>query len=197
MRTIRDLIAEMKDSERTLLLSRQATDETAYRSALVAIAVAALVGGGGILAFLALLRKHLNTIVEFTDSLYEKQELLEATLASIGDGVIATDAAGNVTFLNGVARDLTGWTDADAAGRSLSVVFDIVNEDTRKPVENPALRALREGRIVGLANHTVLLSKSGIEWPIDDSAAHPREVRQSSRRDPGVSRDPRTQTAGG
>jgi PAS domain S-box-containing protein len=171
MRTIRELVGEMKDSERTLLVQRQAADETAYRSALVAIAVAAIAGGGGILAFLALLRKHLNTVVEFTDTLYEKQELLEATLASIGDGVIATDAEGNVTFLNGVARDLTGWTDADAAGRSLSVVFNIVNEETRETVENPALRALREGRIVGLANHTVLLSKKGVEWPIDDSAA--------------------------
>jgi PAS domain S-box-containing protein len=101
----------------------------------------------------------------------ESAEWLRVTLASIGDGVITTDRHGRVTFLNPVAETLTGWTQPQAVSRSLQQVFHIVNEDTRAEVENPALRALREGVIVGLANHTLLISRDGTERPIDDSAA--------------------------
>jgi PAS domain S-box-containing protein len=106
-----------------------------------------------------------------------EQERLRITLASIGDAVISADAEGRVTYLNAVAETLTGWTQADAAGRDLSDVFQIVNERTRQPVENPALRALREGMVVGLANHTVLVARDGSERPIDDSAAPMRDKR--------------------
>jgi len=98
-------------------------------------------------------------------------ERLRTTLRSIGDGVIVTNATGMVNMLNPIAERLTGWTTAEADGRPLSEVFTIVNEDTREPVENPAMRALSDGVVVGLANHTVLVSKSGAEYPIDDSAA--------------------------
>ena len=98
-------------------------------------------------------------------------ERLRTTLQSIGDGVIVTDEAGRIISLNPVAEGLTGWRDAEARGRVLPEVFRILNEETRSEVENPALRALREGAIVGLANHTVLLAKNGEEHPIDDSAA--------------------------
>lgn len=99
------------------------------------------------------------------------RRLLQTTLMSIGDGVIATDVEGRVTFLNPMAENLTGCTTRQAAGRPLIEVFDIVNDETRQPVENPALRALKEGVIFGLANHTVLIGKDGLERPIDDSAA--------------------------
>ena len=79
--------------------------------------------------------------------------------------MISTDAEGRVTFLNGVAESLTGWPQAEAVGRPLPDVFHIVNEATRQPVENPALRALREGTVVGLANHTVLIARDGTERP--------------------------------
>ena len=98
-------------------------------------------------------------------------ERLRTTLESIGDGVVVTDAAARVVSLNAVAERLTGWSNDDATGRPLDEVFRIVNEDTRQPVENPAVRALREGAIVGLANHTILIGADGTEWPIDDSAA--------------------------
>jgi PAS domain S-box-containing protein len=103
--------------------------------------------------------------------LADREELLRITFTSIGDGVITTDSKGNVTFLNAVAQELTGWTDEEAHGQPLDVVFRIVNEDTRQPVENPALRALKQGTVVGLANHTALISKGGTGRAIDDSAA--------------------------
>jgi PAS domain S-box-containing protein len=103
-------------------------------------------------------------------------ERLRTTLQSIGDGVIVTGAAGEIVSLNPVAEQLTGWTTAEASGRPLGEVFHIVNEDTRQPVDNPALRALREGAIVGLANHTILIARGGRETPIDDSAAPVRRA---------------------
>ena len=99
------------------------------------------------------------------------RDLLQTTLASIGDAVIATDAAGRVTFLNGVAEGLTGWTQAQAEGQQLSSVLNVVNEETRQMAESPVDKALREGTIVGLANHTLLISRDGTERPIEDSAA--------------------------
>src|SRR4051812_5550952 len=89
------------------------------------------------------------------DHLRNQSEWLRITLASIGDGVISTDAEGRVTFMNGIAQRLTGWSQADALGQPLSEVFHIVNERTRQPLENPAMRALREGAVVALANHTI------------------------------------------
>lgn len=102
--------------------------------------------------------------------LLEQRELLQVTLSSIGDGVIATDLEGSITFLNSVAQSLTGWG-KEAVGQPVRDVFRIVNEQTRLNVENPALHAIREGVIVGLANHTLLITKNGIEVPIDDSGA--------------------------
>jgi PAS domain S-box-containing protein len=104
-----------------------------------------------------------------------ERERLRITLASIGDAVISTDADGRIAFLNAVAEGLTGWPQAEAAGRPLPDVFRIVHERTRQPVENPALRALKDGVVVGLANHTVLVARDGSERPIDDSAAPMRD----------------------
>lgn len=101
----------------------------------------------------------------------ESREVFRVTLRSIGDAVITTDIKGSVTYINNVGESLTGWSLEDALDQSLDRVFPIVNEVTRQPVENPAMRALREGVVVGLANHTVLIRKDGSECPIDDSAA--------------------------
>lgn len=106
-----------------------------------------------------------------------QSQSLRMTLASIGDAVITTDAQGRITYLNAVAESVTGWTCLEAVGLPLDSVFRIVNEESRKPVENPAMRALREGVVVGLANHTVLIRKDGAECPIDDSAAPIRDER--------------------
>jgi PAS domain S-box-containing protein len=98
-------------------------------------------------------------------------ERLRTTLQSIGDGVIVTDRDGRVASINPIAERLTGWSSADANGRTLPDVFRILNEASREVVPNPALRALETGTIVGLANHTVLIARDGTECPIDDSAA--------------------------
>lgn len=105
----------------------------------------------------------------------EQAEKLRVTFASMGDAVITTDPLGNITYLNGVAQTLTGWTVEEATGKSLAAVFRIINEDSRQPVENPVDKVLREGRVVGLANHTLLIAKDGRESPIDDSAAPIRD----------------------
>jgi len=99
------------------------------------------------------------------------REWLSTALRSIGDAVITTDRDGVVTFMNPVAAQLTGWSADEARGRPLRDVFVIVHEETRVPVESPVERVLREGKIVGLANHTVLTHRSGGEVAIDDSAA--------------------------
>ncbi|QUS38054.1 hybrid sensor histidine kinase/response regulator [Tardiphaga alba] len=98
----------------------------------------------------------------------ESERRLETILTSIGDAVIATDSQAQVTYMNPVAQDLTGWNMPDAIGRPLPEVFHIVNEDTREIVEDPAAKVLRLGTIVGLANHTVLIRRDGSEIPIDD-----------------------------
>ena len=105
------------------------------------------------------------------EAFLEQRNWLRVTLSCIGDAVITTDAEGRVTFLNPVAESLTGWTHRDAVGQSLDDVFHIINESSRQLVESPVVRALREGVVVGLANHTLLIGKDGAECPIDDSAA--------------------------
>jgi PAS domain S-box-containing protein len=103
--------------------------------------------------------------------LTESEENLRITLNSIGDAVIATDTSGKVTEMNPSAENLTGWIQAEAMGKPLSEVFHIINAQTRLPVENPAEKVLKVGKIVGLANHTVLISKGGTEYQIADSGA--------------------------
>jgi PAS domain S-box-containing protein len=100
-----------------------------------------------------------------------QREILATTLASIGDAVITTDPEGQVVFLNHEAEILTGWTSAQAAGHPLPEVFRIINEQSREPAESPVEKVMRQGNVVGLANHTLLIRRDGQEIPIDDSAA--------------------------
>jgi PAS domain S-box-containing protein len=100
---------------------------------------------------------------------------LSTTLRSIGHAVIVTDAQGRIMLMNDVAQLLTGWNEEDARGKALPEVFQIVLDGTHQPVESPVTKVVREGTVVGLANHTVLISKNGAECPIDDSAAPIRD----------------------
>ncbi|MHC1728674.1 MAG: ATP-binding protein [Syntrophobacteraceae bacterium] len=103
--------------------------------------------------------------------LRESEKWLATTLNSIGDAVVATDENCRITFMNPIAEVLMGWKLEETVNTELSKVFNIVNKETRQRVENPVERVLLEGATVGLANHTVLINRKGIEIPIDDSAA--------------------------
>jgi len=111
-----------------------------------------------------------------TQELFESEQHLRTTLASIGDGVIVCDAEGRVQMMNLVAQDLTGWTESEAQNRPLEEVFHIVNEITRQPVENSVVRVQRLKRIVGVSQHTILLRKDGAEISVDDSGAPIRDA---------------------
>lgn len=122
--------------------------------------------------------KELHSVIEMAlyknrmdNKLRESQDWLSTVLHSIGDAVIATDKEGNVIFMNPVAEKLTGWDQNDAKGRDLAEVFNIINEETEKRVENPAKKVIREGKALNIANHTVLISKENKKIAIDDSAA--------------------------
>ncbi|MEX2263142.1 MAG: PAS domain S-box protein [Bryobacteraceae bacterium] len=115
---------------------------------------------------------------EYQDRQREKRRV-EVILTSIGDAVIAADTAGRVEFMNPVAQSLTGWSESEAYGQPLETVFHIVNDETGTRVESPVSKVLREGKIVGLANHTLLIAKEGRGIPIDDSGAPIREEAAS------------------
>lgn len=105
------------------------------------------------------------------ETLRASEQRWATTLASIGDAVIATDTTGKVSFMNDVAEKLTGWEPDEAAGRPVTDVFKVINEQTRKAVENPVFKVLQDGVVAGLANHTILVRKDGTEIPVDDSGA--------------------------
>lgn len=115
--------------------------------------------------------KDITEQIQTQEAILHEKERLVVTLKSIGDGVITTDTQGNITLLNKVAEEITGWSQEEAAGKPLIKVFHIINEKTRKPVTNPVKKVLRTGSIIGLANHTALIAKDGTERLIADSGA--------------------------
>jgi PAS domain S-box-containing protein len=127
--------------------------------------------------------QQIREIRQRVDESYAREQWLNTTIRSIGDAVIACDTDGNIVFMNFIAEKLTGWKESEAHARSLHEVFPIFNEDTRAAVENPVDKVRRLGTVVGLANHTFLVSKNGTEICIDDSGA---PIRDSSGKMIGV-----------
>jgi len=158
-------IAEQRLSEAT-----SAADRSSARLRIVVAAGSALLFGFLIISALTIFRS-LNRRDELFAQAFESARKLEVILTSIADGVIATDAAAKITFINPVAEALTGWTSRDCAGRHIKEIFRIINETTRETVTNPLEQAMAEGRAVGLANHTKLIARDGSQTFIDDSAA--------------------------
>jgi PAS domain S-box-containing protein len=170
---------------------RSATDILVNRYARIGL-IAALVLIAGFLAWetrrifrklTAAFNEQIREIRQRVDESYAREQWLLTTMRSIGDAVIACDAEGNVVFMNTVAEKLTGWQESEASGASLHKVFPIFNEDTRAVVENPVDKVRRLGTVVGLANHTFLVSRDGEEICIDDSGA---PIRDSSGKMIGV-----------
>ena len=108
---------------------------------------------------------------QMEDRLFEEKELAQVTLHSIGDAVITTNVDAQIEYLNPIAEKLTGWKTEDAFGRNLAEVFHVISEETRQPVIDPVKRCLQEDRVVGLANHSILIGRDGQEYSINDSAA--------------------------
>ncbi|HYL04917.1 MAG TPA: CHASE3 domain-containing protein, partial [Thermoanaerobaculia bacterium] len=168
---IGSLLAALEQEELRLLDTRTSRSNAAERTAKLAFLLVNLLAAGFLATVWLQARAAVAERSRHELELVDQREWLDTTLRSIGDGVLATDSAGNIQFMNAVTARLTGWTVEEASGRPLEEVFRIVDEQTRAPAENPVARALREGVVVGLANHTLLLSRAGAETPIDDSAA--------------------------
>jgi PAS domain S-box-containing protein len=117
------------------------------------------------------IRREMNARISAAQQLAREQQLTAVTLASIGDGVIVTDAGGRIAFLNKIAETLTGWSTAESVNQPCEKIFNIINETTRQITESPIAKVLRTGLVQGLANHTLLIRKNGSEIPIDDSGA--------------------------
>jgi PAS domain S-box-containing protein len=171
MDSIRDLVHRM------ILQKEQDTIELGHVSAIATNVRTIAFAGTALLNLLFLIwaynriRQEISRRQVASENLARQQQLTAITLASIGDGVIVTDAQGKITFMNQVALDLTGWTASEAIGQPCGTVFRIISESTRKPVDNPVEKVLLSGIATGLANHTLLIRKDGTEIPIDDSGA--------------------------
>jgi PAS domain S-box-containing protein len=137
--------------------------------------------GGMVLVLFCFIGAFISTIADRLRAVraervkWESEQRWATTLASIGDAVIATDPAGRVTFMNAVAETVTGWGREAALMKPVTEIFEILSEDTRRKADNPVARVLRDGMVVGLANHTILIKKDGTEVPIDDSGAPIRD----------------------
>ena len=175
MDALRSQVDVMMEHEIQLRRERIDHARATYRRSALTSLLGNLIGVGALGAFFVILRRHLIARERAAAVIHEQGERFRTTLASIGDAVMTVDTKGCVTYLNAIAEELTGWTNAAAAGQSMHDVFKIINETSREPVENPVDKVLREGVIVGLANHTILISKQGDERAIDDSAAPIRD----------------------
>jgi len=164
MDAIRTLVGERVLAEQRNVEALMLSEQDARRSTIRAsISVSAL--AIALMALLAYVVKRDSARLRYSE------ERLATTVRSIGDAVVATDEDGLVTMINPIAEELTGWRFDDARGKPLDEIFRIVNENTREVVESPVAKVLREGRIVGLANHTVLIHRTRGETAIEDSAA--------------------------
>ena len=171
MDELRKQVDTMAAIEQQLLKVRSERSQRNYKVALLTTVSADAFALAMVIAFIFLLRRHLLARDKAAAAIYEQREMFRTTIASIGDAVMTTDTQGRITYLNNVAQNLTGWRQEAAIGQPLATVFHIVNEETRAVVENPVTKVLREGIVLGLANHTILIAKDGTERPVDDSAA--------------------------
>jgi PAS domain S-box-containing protein len=181
MDAIRTQIAQMSSVKESALAQahRRVDDLAYYGNVLIGLST---VLNLGVLAWANRRIKEESTGREITTlELQRQKELLEVTLASIGDAVIVTDIEGRVTFINDVAESLTGWKLQEAMHQPCAKVFQIINESSRQSVESPIDKVLRLGTVVGLANHTLLIRKDATEIPIDDSGSPIKEPNGNMR----------------
>jgi PAS domain S-box-containing protein len=171
MDDIRAVVDEMVSDERALETSRLEGVHRSTRTLVATMYGTTLLAAMGLVLLAFYILREMAEREKHAAEIRQREEWFRVTLGSIGDAVIATDEHGTVIFVNPIAEDLTGIKLRDAQNQPIRKVFPIFNEQTRKPVENPVDRVLESGRIMGLANHTVLQRSDGTMVPIEDSAA--------------------------
>ena len=162
---------EMLTEERRLLEERSADSQRTARQASVTFSLASFAAVLLVLGFYLVARREVRKRSEAAREIAEREAWLNTTLFSIGDAVIATDERGTVKFLNAVAEQLTGYSSGEAVGRPVAEIFQIQDETTHAPVENPVEEVIRLGKVGGAVDHVVMLDRSRREIPIEDNAA--------------------------
>ena len=177
MNDIRNLVDVMGQEEISLEASRSVTYQKSIRMTVRSIYLASAIATLGLILLAFYILREIELRERHARQILEREEWFRVTLTSLGDAVIATDEHGHVTFLNPLAERLTGRSLEHSKGRLIQEVFPIFNESTRHIVENPVKKVMKEGRIVGLANHTVLQHADGTFTPIEDSASPIRDAQ--------------------
>jgi PAS domain S-box-containing protein len=175
MQHIREVSDRMRQEETSLEAQRIAKYERSIRLTVACIYLASALAVMGLLLLAYYIVREMALREKYAHDIRAREEWFRVTLTSIGDAVIATDEKGKVTFMNSVAETLTGATAKSALGRDINKVFPIFNEYTGEATANPVQKVMQLGRIVGLANHTVLKHVQGQLVPIEDSAAPIRD----------------------
>jgi PAS domain S-box-containing protein len=177
MNDIRSIIAQMEEEESSLENVRETGYRRSARGMIWSIYLASGLAVCGLVMLAGYIIREMNLREKHALDIKTREEWFRITLTCIGDAVIATDRHGKVTFMNPVAELLTGISLAKVKGTDIQEVFPIFNEYTEKPAENPVSKVVNLGRIVELANHTVLRNANGTLTPIEDSAAPIRDDR--------------------
>lgn len=164
-------ISQIQAEENAVLVNRLKEADESANYTLNNIIVGNIIAFILLITGIVLLNRNINRRKQVENTLEENRKWLATTLESIGDAVIVTSKIGEILFINKAAQQITGWRQEEAKGMLLDHVFNVINEDTRKKIENPVQKVIANGKTVGLANHTVLITKSGKEIPIDNSAA--------------------------
>ncbi len=171
MQDLRSLTNQMRNDESALEATRLEAVQSSTRSLIATMYLTTVLAVIGLVLLAFYILREMAQREKHAREIREREEWFRVTLGSIGDAVIATDERGMVIFMNAIAEDLTGIALAQARGQAIHKVFPIFNEQTRKPVDNPVAKVLELGRVMGLANHTVLQRTDGKIIPIEDSAA--------------------------
>jgi PAS domain S-box-containing protein len=178
MDNIRKVAGEIAQEENSLQSARSDAYRKSVRVTVTCIYLASAIAAMGVIFLAYYILREMNLRERHAQQTLEREEWFRITLTSLGDAVIATDETGQVTFLNSIAEELIGRSLDYARGRSIEEVFPIFNETSHEVVENPVKKVMELGRIVGLANHTVLKRSDGTFIPIEDSAAPIRDLSQ-------------------
>jgi PAS domain S-box-containing protein len=175
MGDIQSLIGQMLQEESSLLAARTESYRKSVRNTIASIYLTSALAAVGLILLAFYILREMALREQHGAQIRQREQWFRVTLTSVGDGVVATDSRGHVTFLNPVAETLMGAKLADVQGKPIEQAFPIFNEYTHQPVDNPVQKVMESGRIIGLANHTVLQKRDGTLIPIEDSAAPIRD----------------------